>query len=63
VAQNRLGLRRTRREATTGHGTVIADCGVDKLVEVADELGEGLDFIWVPTEQLRLIWKCPSSSE
>jgi hypothetical protein len=57
-----VAFRRPERIWPAGtDGTVIADCGIDKLVEVADEFGEGLDFIWVPTEQLRLIWKRPAN--
>lgn len=40
-------------------GTVIIDKGARKLVEIANEHGEGIDFVWIPARQLRLVWKCP----
>jgi hypothetical protein len=40
-------------------GTVISDSSGPKLVEISNHLGEELDFLCVPTDRLRLIWKCP----
>lgn len=41
-------------------GAVVDDQPTRKWVEVANDLGECLDILFVPTEQLRLVWKCPS---
>lgn len=40
-------------------GTVLAGSSAAMLIEIANEHGEGLDFVWVPPEHLRLVWKCP----
>ena len=55
-------LQAQRHWPASTEGTVLIDSDGDNLVEIADERGEGLDFIWVPTEQLRLVWKCPPLS-
>jgi hypothetical protein len=38
-------------------GAVVSDYGNQKLVEIANENGEGLDFVTIPNDQLRLIHK------
>jgi hypothetical protein len=43
--------------ATTS-GTVLSGGPGHKLVEISDHLGEELDCLYVPTELLRLTWKC-----
>jgi hypothetical protein len=40
-------------------GTVVADLGSHLWVEISNELGEELDTVSVPPDQLRLVWKCP----
>jgi hypothetical protein len=42
-------------------GAVIDDRPSRKWVEVANERGECLDILFVPTDQLRLVWKCPTA--
>jgi hypothetical protein len=39
-------------------GTVIIDGPDRKYVEISNHLGAGIDYLDVPTGQLRLIWKC-----
>lgn len=40
-------------------GTVVDDNGNFKLIEIANDLGQTLDLIEVPVDQLELIYKCP----
>jgi len=40
-------------------GTVISDHQAHKLVEISDHLGQELDLLYVPTEDLRLVCKWP----
>jgi hypothetical protein len=40
-------------------GTVVDDYGSVKLIEIANDLGQTLDLIEVPVDQLKLIYKCP----
>ncbi|MBS1676068.1 MAG: hypothetical protein JST08_01665 [Actinobacteria bacterium] len=43
-------------------GAVVDDQPTRKWVEVANERGECLDILFVPTEQLRLVGKCPTAA-
>jgi hypothetical protein len=36
-------------------GAIVSDFGDHKMVEIANDRGEALDFITVPVEQLRLL--------
>jgi hypothetical protein len=38
-------------------GTVVSDYGDHKEVEISNDLGETLDFVIVPVEQLKLVEK------
>jgi hypothetical protein len=38
-------------------GTVVDDCGGDKMVEIVDDLGQTLGLPMVPAQKLELIAK------
>jgi hypothetical protein len=38
-------------------GAVVGDHGDVKMVEIANDRGEALDFVMVPVEQLKLVTK------
>jgi hypothetical protein len=40
-------------------GAVISDSPTYKTVEISNHLGEGLDYLYLTPEQLRLTRKCP----
>jgi hypothetical protein len=40
-------------------GTVVAASSTHRTIEILGYFGESLGFLDVPTEQLRLVWKCP----
>ncbi len=40
-------------------GTVLNDAPTDKYVEISNHRGEGVDYLEVPVDGLRLVWKCP----
>jgi len=40
-------------------GTVVAVSSTSRTIEILGYLGESLDFLDVPIQRLRLVWKCP----
>jgi hypothetical protein len=40
-------------------GTVLNEGSSIKFIEISNHRGEGVDYLDVPVDRLRLVWKCP----
>jgi hypothetical protein len=40
-------------------GTVLDERPAIKFIEISNHRGEGVDYLDVPIDGLRLVWKCP----
>lgn len=43
-------------------GAVVHDRPTTKFIEICNHRGEGIDYLEVPIDELRLTWKCPPPS-